>query len=99
MQEQNKTQPADDSQKNKRTDFFEKIEMNNEVNDDDNAGDNSFTPIYLNDNNVLQTPEEKKHDEGINAQQNDKLEAVNPDANETLFDKLNNNAQRHGMNE
>ena len=59
MQEENQQQPAENTGKNKRTDFFEKKEMNNEMNDADNAGDDTFTPIYLNDDNVLQTPEEK----------------------------------------
>ena len=73
--------------------------MNKEVNDADNAGDDTFTPIYLNDETVLQTPDEKKHDDSTHAQQNDKVEAINVDENETIFDKLNDNAQRRSMNE
>lgn len=99
MQEENKQQPSENSSKNKRTDFFEKREMNNEINDADNKGDESFTPIYLTDNSVLQTPEEKQHDEGVNAQQNNKLEAMDLDADETMLDKLNDNAQHRGIND
>lgn len=84
--------PTEDNKQTKdtRTDFFEKREMNADVDDKQNAGDDSFTPIYLNDENVLQTPEEKKHDESVNLQKNDKVEAIDIDAEETTFDKLNN---------
>ncbi len=99
MQEQNKSQQKENIGKNKSTDFFEKREMNKEVTDADNAGDDTFTPIYLNDESVLQTPEEKKHDDSINAQQNDKVEVIDTDKDETTFDKLNDNSQRRGMNE
>lgn len=99
MQEENEQQPCDNSGKNKRTDFLEKREMNNEVTDADNAGDEGFTPIYLDDENVLQTPEEKKQDESTNSQKNDKVEVIDTDKDETLFDKLNDNSQRRGMNE
>lgn len=99
MQEQNKSQPKENTGKNKSTDFFEKREMNNEVNDADNAGDDTFTPIYSDDENVLQTPEEKEHDDSINPQQNDKVEVIDTGKDETLFDDLNDNAQRRGMNE
>ncbi len=99
MQEQNNPKQKENSGKNKSTEFFEKREMNNEVNDADNAGDDTFTPIYLNDESVLQTPGEKKHDDSINLQQNDKVEVIDTDRDETMFDKLNDNAQRRGMNE
>lgn len=85
-------------QKDKRTDFFEKREMNMNTDDADNKGDNSFTPIYLNDENVLQTPEEKQHDESVNAQKADKLEAIDIDAEETTFDKMNDE-ERNGIGE
>jgi hypothetical protein len=94
--EANNQQPTSDNTKDKRTDFFEKREMNAAVNDDDNAGDSSFTPIYLDDENVLQTPEEKKHDESVNLQKNDSVEAINIDAEETTFDKMNDE-ERNGM--
>lgn len=85
-------------QKDKSTDFFEKREMNMDSSDADNKGDGSFTPIYLNDENVLQTPQEKQHDESINPQQNNKLEAIDIDDEETIFDKLNDE-ERNGIGE
>ena len=94
MQTEDNKQP----QKDKRTDFFEKREMGMDTNDADNKGDNSFTPIYLNDDNVLQTPGEKQHDESVNAQKNDKLEATDIDADKTTFDKMND-AERNGIGE
>ncbi len=99
MKIEKKQQPTENTGKNKSTDFFEKREMNKDVTDADNAGDDSFTPIYLNDETVLQTPDEKKHDESIHAEQNDKMEVMDTDKDETMFDKLNDNAQRRGMNE
>ncbi len=83
--------PTEDNKqpKDARTDFFEKREINANIDDKENAGDESFTPIYLDDENVLQTPEEKKHDESVNLQKNDKVEATNIDAEETTIDKLN----------
>ncbi len=97
MQEDNK-QSATEDNKDKRTNFFEKREMNKGITDEDNAGNESFTPIYLNDDNVLQTPEEKKHDESTYAQKNDKLEAIDIDADETTFDKMNDE-ERNGVGE
>ena len=95
---ENNQSSAGNDTKNKRTDFFEKREMNHDITDADNTGDESFTPIYLDDDNVLQTPEEKKHDESINAQKNDKLEAIDIDADETTFDKMNDE-ERNGIGE
>ncbi len=94
METQHNNQPA----KDKRTDFFEKREMNADINDTDNAGDESFTPIYLDEENVLQTPEEKQHDENTDLKKNDKVEAVDIDAEETIFDKMNDE-ERNGVGE
>ena len=77
-------------QKDARTEFLKKTEMNATIDDKDNAGDGSFTPIYLNSDTTLQTPSEKKHDESIDPQKNDKVESIDVDAEETTFDKLNN---------
>lgn len=63
--------------------------MNADLDDKDNAGDDSFTPIYLNSDTTLQTPEEKKRDESIDPQKGDKVEATDVDIEETTFDKLN----------
>ena len=98
MQTQENTPATDKETKNKSTDFFEKREMNKDITDKDNAGDDSFTPIYLDDENVLQTPQEKQHDESVNAQKNDKVEATNIDAEETIFDKMNDE-ERNGIGE
>lgn len=94
MQTEDNKQP----QKDKRTDFFEKREMGIDANDADNKGDDSFTPIYLNDESVLQTPGEKQHDESVNAQKNNKLEAMDTDIEETTFDKMNDE-ERNGIGE
>ncbi len=99
MQTNENSQPqAEQNSKDKRTDFFERREMNNDITDEDNKGDDSFTPIYLNDDNVLQTPEEKRHDESVNAQANNKVEAIDIDAEETTFDKMNDE-ERNGIGE
>lgn len=99
MQTNENSQPSEEKKAtDRRTDFFEQREMNNDIKDDDNAGDESFTPIYLNDESVLQTPEEKQKDESTNAQEDDKLEAINIDSNETIFDKLNDE-ERNGIGE
>ena len=92
--ENNKTSTGANEQ-DKSREFFEKREMNQPANDADNAGDDSFTPIYLNDDNVLQTPGEKKHDESVDLQKNDTVEPIDIDAEETMFDKLND-AERNG---
>ena len=97
MQTNENNQPqTEEKAKNKSTDFFEKREMNNDITDEDNAGNEAFTPIYLNDNNILQTPGEKKHDEGVDTQKNDKMEAINIDTDETIFDKMNDE-ERNGI--
>lgn len=92
------TEDNNQSQKDKRTDFFEKREMNMDITDADNQGTNAFTPIYLDDENVLQTPEEKQHDDSVDAQKNDKLEAIDIDAEKTTFDKMNDE-ERNGIGE
>jgi hypothetical protein len=87
---QNFFMPEDNiPQKDSRTDFFEKRETNANIDDKANAGDDGFTPIYLDDENVLQTPEEKQHDETVDPQKNDTVEATDIDNEETTFDKLN----------
>ena len=99
MQTNENNQPSEAKKgTDKRTDFFEQREMNNDITDGDNAGNESFTPIYLNNDSVLQTPEEKKKDESINAQKNDKLESINVDAEQTTFDKMNDE-ERNGIGE
>ncbi len=98
METQDNNKSSQQEQKDKRTDFFEKREMNLDTDDAANAGDESFTPIYLNEDSVLQTPEEKEHDERIDPQENDKMEAMEFDARETTFDKLNNE-ERNGVGE
>ena len=95
MQTEENTQQHKGEEKKESTSFFEKREMNDEINDADTAAEDAFVPIYLDDDNVLQTSEEKKEDEGINPQQNDKMEAIDIDRNETEFDKLND-AERNG---
>jgi len=93
MQTQDKNQPSVNNEaKDKRTEFFEKREQNANLDDADNAGDDSFTPIYLNDETVLQTPEEKKHDESVDPQKNDKVETTDTNSGGTVFDRMNDEA-------
>lgn len=82
--------PTENSQQQgARNEFLKKEEMNANLTDKDNAGDDTFTPIYLNSDTTLQSPEEKKQDESINPQKDDKVEATDVDDEETTFDKLN----------
>ena len=59
--------------------------------DEDNAGDNSFTPIYLDSDNTLQTPDEKKHDETVDPGKSTTIEASEDDLHDTLFDRMGDN--------
>lgn len=73
----------------KRTEFLKNEQMGMDPDKQDNAGDDTFTPIYLNDNTTLETPEEKQREESTVKPRADKLETYNEDLTKTEFDKMN----------
>ncbi len=72
----------------KHINFLEKEETGANITDADNAGDDSFTPIYLDDDNTLQTPDEKRHDESVDPGKSTTMEASEDDLNDTAFDRM-----------
>lgn len=80
-------------QEDARKEFLKKEAMGIEHTDEENAGTDSFTPIYLNSDTTLQTPEEKQHDESIDPGKNNTVEASEDDLNETSFDKMKDRGQ------
>jgi len=86
-------QAPGEANREKHINFLEKEEMGLDITDADNAGDASFTPIYLDTDNTLQTPDEKQHDEKVHPGKNDRLEASEDDLDETMFDRLNSGDQ------
>ena len=86
-------QAPGEANQEKHINFLEKEEMGFDTTDADNAGDANFTPIYLEDDNTLQTPDEKQHDEQVDPGKSTKVEASDDDLDETLFDRLNKGDQ------
>lgn len=86
-------QAPGEANRDKHINFLEKEEMGQEITDADNAGDASFTPVYLDDDNTLQTPDEKKHDEQVSPGTGNRVEASEDDLDETMFDRLNKGDQ------
>ena len=86
----NSQQPPGEDSKDKRIDFLKKEEMGLERDDADNAGDEGFTPIYLNSDTTLQTPGEKQHDESVHPDKNTSVEASEDDLHDTTFDRMKN---------
>jgi hypothetical protein len=84
-------QAPGEASRDKHINFRKKEEMGIERTDEDNAGDASFTPIYLNSDTTLQTPDEKKHDESVNPGKSTHVEASEDDLHDTLFDRLGDN--------
>lgn len=90
-------QAPGEANREKHINFLEKEEMGLDRTDADNAGDANFTPIYLNADNTLQTPDEKQHDEQVDPGKNTTVEASEDDLDETLFDHLNKGDQNTGV--
>ncbi|TKK69913.1 hypothetical protein FC093_07500 [Ilyomonas limi] len=90
-------QAPGEANREKHINFLEKEEMGLDRTDADNAGDATFTPVYLDADNTLQTPEEKQHDEQVNPGKNTKVEASEDDLDETLFDRLNKGDKNTGV--
>jgi len=86
-------QAPGEANREKHIDFLEKEEMGLDITDADNAGDASFTPVYLDSDNTLQTPAEKQHDEQVDPDKSTTVEASEDDLDETLFDRLNKGDQ------
>ena len=92
-------QAPGEANRDKHINFLEKEEMGLDMTDADNAGDAGFTPIYLNtDNNTLQTPDEKRHDESVDPGKSKKVEASEDDLDETMFDRLKDDDTNTGSN-
>lgn len=86
-------QAPGEANREKHINFLEKEEMDMDITDADNAGDANFTPVYLDEDNTLQTPDEKRHDEQVHPGKNEKVEPSEDDLDETLFDRLNSGDQ------
>jgi len=87
-------QAPGEANREKHINFLKKEEMGLDRTDEDNAGDASFTPIYLDSDNTLQTPDEKMHDEQVNPGKSTHVEASEDDLDETIFDKANTGDQQ-----
>jgi hypothetical protein len=90
-------QAPGEANRDKHINFLEKEEMGNDITDADNAGDASFTPMYLDTDTTLQTPEEKQHDEQVDPRKSRTVEASEDDLDETMFDRLKDGGDRINM--
>ena len=95
-QQDSSLQTPGEANQDKHINFLEKEEMGIDRTDEDNKGDASFTPIYLDSDTTLQTADEKKHDENINPGKSTTVEASEDDLNDTQFDRMgDSNAERN----
>ncbi len=97
-EQDNHLQAPGEANRDKHINFLEKEEMGLDRTDADNAGDASFTPMYLDTDNSLQTPEEKQHDEQVDPGKSRTVEASEDDLDETMFDRLKDGGDRLNKN-
>lgn len=66
-------------------------EQNNETRNNERLSSNSSnepTPIYLNPDSTLQTPEEDAHDKSIDPRKDNRMDVSNDDLHETSADRF-----------
>ncbi|HEX2608480.1 MAG TPA: hypothetical protein VHK91_13925 [Flavisolibacter sp.] len=61
---------------------------NNDINERGLKSKSSETPIYLNSDSTLQTPEEDQHDKNIDTRDDETLDVSNDDLHETKADRM-----------